>query len=118
MTGQPPQHTQPGELPAPRTDTDSAPALAEAVDTLAALARRQHGRPARPRKPHRSSAHEASRRRSRRPRPRPHLGRDRAAAQSHSRHRSPSIPNRTMINLTAITRIMAQHLLHHLHVGA
>ena len=30
MTGQPPQHTQPGELPAPRTDTDSAPALAEA----------------------------------------------------------------------------------------
>ena len=29
--------TQPGELPAPRTDTDSAAVLAEAADTLAAL---------------------------------------------------------------------------------
>ncbi len=37
MTGQPLRLTQPDELPAPRTDTDSATVLAEAVDTLAAL---------------------------------------------------------------------------------
>ena len=37
MTSQPLRLAQPGELPAPRTDTDSAAVLAEAVDTLAAL---------------------------------------------------------------------------------
>jgi hypothetical protein len=37
MTGQPLRLTLPDELPAPRTDTDSATVLAEAVDTLAAL---------------------------------------------------------------------------------
>jgi hypothetical protein len=37
MTGQPLRLTRPGELPAPRTDTDSAAVLAQAVDTLAAL---------------------------------------------------------------------------------
>ncbi len=37
MTGQPLRLTEPGELPAPRTDADSAAVLAEAVDTLAAL---------------------------------------------------------------------------------
>ena len=37
MTSQPLRLTEPGELPAPRTDADSAAVLAEAVDTLAAL---------------------------------------------------------------------------------
>jgi hypothetical protein len=37
MTGQPLHLTEPGELPAPRTDTDRATVLADAVDTLAAL---------------------------------------------------------------------------------
>ena len=37
MTSQPLRLTEPGELPAPRIDTDSAAVLAEAVDTLAAL---------------------------------------------------------------------------------
>jgi hypothetical protein len=37
MTSQEPQLTRPGELPAPRVDTDSAAVLAEAVDALAAL---------------------------------------------------------------------------------
>ena len=37
MTSQPLRLTEPGELPAPRTDADSAAILAEAVDTLAAL---------------------------------------------------------------------------------
>jgi hypothetical protein len=37
MTSQELRLTQPGELPAPRTDADSAAVLAEAVDTLAAL---------------------------------------------------------------------------------
>jgi integrase len=37
MTSQPQRLTEPGELPAPRTDTDGAAVLAEAVDTLAAL---------------------------------------------------------------------------------
>ena len=37
MTSQEPRLTRPGELPAPRVDTDSAAVLAEAVDALAAL---------------------------------------------------------------------------------
>ncbi len=37
MTSQPLRLTEPGELPAPRTDADSAVVLAEAADTLAAL---------------------------------------------------------------------------------
>ncbi len=37
MTGQSLRLTQPGELPAPRTDADSAAVIAKAVDTLAAL---------------------------------------------------------------------------------
>ena len=37
MTSQPLRLTEPGELPAPRIDTDSAAVLAEAVDALAAL---------------------------------------------------------------------------------
>lgn len=37
MTGHPPRLTQPGELPTPLIDADSATVLAEAVDTLAAL---------------------------------------------------------------------------------
>lgn len=37
MTSHPPRLTQPGELPAPRTDADSAAVLAAAVDTLGAL---------------------------------------------------------------------------------
>ncbi|HEY3088013.1 MAG TPA: hypothetical protein VGJ59_08125 [Jatrophihabitantaceae bacterium] len=37
MTGQPLHLTEPGELPAPRTDADRATVLADAVDTLAAL---------------------------------------------------------------------------------
>jgi len=84
MTSQPLRLTEPGELPAPRTDADSAVVLAEAADTLAALrtpllARRQRGRAARPRQPHRPGTHDDPRRRSRGPRPRPHLGRDRPA---------------------------------------
>jgi hypothetical protein len=34
MTSQEPRLTRPGELPAPRVDTDSAAVLAEAVDAL------------------------------------------------------------------------------------
>lgn len=37
MTSQPLRLTQPDELPAPRTDTESANVLTQAVDTLAAL---------------------------------------------------------------------------------
>jgi hypothetical protein len=37
MNGQSLRLTQPGELPAPRTDTDSAAVLADAVETLARL---------------------------------------------------------------------------------
>ncbi|MGH3402440.1 MAG: hypothetical protein ACRDRJ_08015 [Streptosporangiaceae bacterium] len=37
MTSQQLRLTQPGELPAPRTDADSVAVLAEAADTLAAL---------------------------------------------------------------------------------
>jgi len=37
MKPQQPRLTQPGELPAPRADADSAAVLAQAVDTLAAL---------------------------------------------------------------------------------
>jgi len=37
MTGQPLRPTQPGEMPAPRTDSDSAAVLADAIDTLAQL---------------------------------------------------------------------------------
>src|SRR6266704_3192422 len=37
MTSQKPRLTRPGELPAPRADTDSAAVLTEAVDALAAL---------------------------------------------------------------------------------
>jgi hypothetical protein len=37
MTSQQPRLTQPGELPAPRADADSATVLAQAVDALAAL---------------------------------------------------------------------------------
>jgi hypothetical protein len=37
MTSQRPRLTQPGELPAPRVDADSATVLAQAVDALAAL---------------------------------------------------------------------------------
>ena len=37
MTSQPLRLTEPGELPAPRTDADSAAVLAQAIDTLAAL---------------------------------------------------------------------------------
>jgi hypothetical protein len=37
MTAQPLRPTQPDEMPAPRTDPDSAAVLAEAIDTLARL---------------------------------------------------------------------------------
>jgi len=37
MTNRPLRLRRPGELPAPRADTDSATVLAQAVDTLAAL---------------------------------------------------------------------------------
>ena len=37
MKSQRPRLTQPGELPAPRVDADSAAVLAQAVDSLAAL---------------------------------------------------------------------------------
>ncbi len=37
MTGQPLRLAQPGDMPAPRIDSDSAAVLAEAVETLAAL---------------------------------------------------------------------------------
>jgi hypothetical protein len=37
MKSQKPRLTQPGELPAPRADDDSAAVLAQAVDALAAL---------------------------------------------------------------------------------
>jgi hypothetical protein len=37
MKSQRPRLTQPGELPAPRVDADSAAILAQAVDSLAAL---------------------------------------------------------------------------------
>jgi hypothetical protein len=37
MTSKPLRLTRPGELPAPRTDADSAAVLTEAIDALAAL---------------------------------------------------------------------------------
>ncbi|HET7466711.1 MAG TPA: hypothetical protein VI199_05315 [Novosphingobium sp.] len=37
MTSQPPRLAQPGDMPAPRADTDSAAVLAEAVENLAKL---------------------------------------------------------------------------------
>jgi hypothetical protein len=80
MTSQPLRLTEPGELPAPRTDADSAAVLAGAVDTLAALRTPywlgdSAAGAARPRQPHRPGTHDDPRRRSRGPRPRPHLGR-------------------------------------------
>jgi hypothetical protein len=114
MTGQPLRLAQPGDMPAPRADSDSAAVLAEAAETLAALrtpywhgdsAVGLHG----PGQPHRSGAHDAPRRRSRGPRPRPHLDRDRPVAQSLPGNRSPPIPDQSMINLTKITHIMAEH---------
>ena len=121
MTSQPLRLTTPGELPAPRVDSDSAFVLTDALDTPARLrtpywlgdsAVNLHALASLIAQPQKHAA----RGRRRRPRPGPQLARNRTAPRPLSSRRRPEISKPLMIHLTTITHIMAEHPLYGRHV--